>query len=92
MDAKKIIRPDNLLEIRYEEFKERPVEFLCDIYSRFNIPGIEQVLPRMESYIANNHPDTRAAYQIAQETCQLVNEYAWDIVRKLGYPIVEDPK
>jgi hypothetical protein len=91
MDAKEIIRPDNLMEIRYEEFKERPVEFLCDIYSRFNIPGIEQVLPRMESYLANNNPDTRAAYQIAQETYQLVNEYSSDIVRKLGYPIVESP-
>jgi hypothetical protein len=91
MNAKEIIRPGNLLEIRYEEFKERPVEFLCDIYSRFNIPGIEQVLPLMESYLANNHPDTRAAYQIPQETYQLVNKYASDIVRKLGYPIVESP-
>ena len=30
------------LEIRYEEFKERPAEFLCDIYQQFNIPGIER--------------------------------------------------
>ena len=46
----------------------------------------------MESYLATNHPDTRATYQIAQETYQLVNEYAGDIVRKLGYPIVESPQ
>jgi hypothetical protein len=48
-------------------------------------------MPGMESYLANNHPDSRAAYQIAQETYQLVNEYAPEIVRKLGYPIVESP-
>ena len=49
-------------------------------------------MPVMESYLANNNPDTRATYQIAQETYQLVNEYAGDIVRKLGYPIVESPQ
>ena len=42
MDAKQCINPDNLMEIRYEEFKERPVEFLRDIYQKFNIPGIEK--------------------------------------------------
>ena len=92
MNAKESIKPDNLMEIRYEEFKERPVEFLRDIYRQFNIPGIEEAMPGMESYLANNHPDTRATYQIAQETYRLVNEYAGDIVRKLGYQIVESPQ
>jgi hypothetical protein len=91
MDARQCINPDNLLEIRYEEFKERPIEFLSDIYKRFNIPGIENILPVMEAYVADNNPDTRTTYQIAQETYHLVNEYAGDIVRKLGYPIVESP-
>jgi hypothetical protein len=92
MNVKESIKPGNLLEIKYEEFKERPAEFLCDIYQRFNIPGIEEVMPDMEAYLANNHPDTRATYQIAQETYQLVNEYASDIVGKLGYPIIESPR
>ena len=92
MDSKKCINPENLLEIRYEEFKERPAEFLSDIYRKFSITGIEKVLPVMESYLANNNPDTRATYQIVRETYQMVNEYAGDIVRKLGYPIVESPQ
>ena len=92
MDAKQYINPDNLLEIRYEEFKEQPAEFLCNIYRQFNISGIEEVMPAMESYLANNHPDTRTTYQIAQDTYRLVNEYSADIVRKLGYPIVESPQ
>jgi hypothetical protein len=92
MDARQCINPDNLMEIRYEEFKERPIEFLNDIYNRFNIPGIARTLPVMEAYIADNNPDTRTTYQIAQETYNLVNEYAVDIVRNLGYPIVESPE
>ena len=89
MIAKESIKPANLMEIRYEEFKKRPVEILRDIYTQFNIPGIEEALPRMESYLGNNHPDTRKPYQIAPETYRLVNEYAGDIVSKLGYQIVE---
>jgi hypothetical protein len=46
----------------------------------------------MELYLENNHPDTRVPYQIAPETYRLVNEYAVDIVRKLGYQIVESPQ
>ena len=92
MNVKESIKPDNLMEIRYEEFKERPVEFIRDIYTRFNIAGFDRAIPGMESYLANNHPDTRAAYQIAQETYRLVNEYAWDFVRKLGYQVVESPQ
>ena len=33
MVAKESIKPDNLMEIRYEEFKEQPVEILRDIYT-----------------------------------------------------------
>mgnify|MGYP001279704696 CR=1 FL=1 len=92
MKVKERIKPGNLMEIRYEEFKERPVEFLCGIYTKFNIPGIEKALPGMEAYLENNHPDTSTTYPIAHETYHLVNEYAGDIVRKLGYPIVESPQ
>ncbi len=92
MDARKCINPANLMEIRYEEFKERPVESLREIYNRFNIPGIEKTLPAMEAYLADNNPGTGTTYQITEETCRFVNEYAGDIVRRLGYPIAESPQ
>jgi hypothetical protein len=92
MKAKEYIKPGYLMEIRYEEFKNHPTEILREIYRQFNIPGIEAVLPLMESYIGNNHPDTRIPYQIAPETYRLVNEFAGDIVRNLGYQTVESPQ
>jgi len=92
MKSKDIIKPDNLIEIRYEDFKEKPVEFLRDIYTRFNLPGIEDALPRMESYLVNNHPETRTTYQINPETYRLVNEHAGEIVRELGYKMIESPE
>lgn len=91
MIAKESISPGNLVEIKYEEFLKQPVEILRGLYSSLNIPGIEEALPLMESYLENNHPDTRIPYKIAPETFRLVNEYAGDIVKKLGYQIVESP-
>jgi hypothetical protein len=46
----------------------------------------------MESYLGKNDPGTRKSYQIPRETYRLVNEYAADIVIKLGYKIVELPE
>jgi hypothetical protein len=92
MLAKKIIRPGNLVEIKYEEFIKQPVEFLRELYKGLNLPGIEESLPLMESYFGNNQPGTRIPYQILPETYQLVNHYAGDIVLKLGYQLVESPQ
>jgi len=87
---KENIHPFNLLEIKYEDFKNQPLEMIRQIYSRFNMPGIEQALPRMESYLGKNHPDAREPYAIEPETYRLVNGYAGETVRKLGYEIAEN--
>jgi hypothetical protein len=91
MQVKQIISPLNLIEIRYEEFKIQPLEMLRDIYKQLNIPCIEEAVPRMEAYLKNNHPDSRELYQIEPETYRLVNVYAADMLKKLGYPVIEPP-
>jgi len=90
--VKESISPASLAEIKYEEFKERPLEFLRDIYKRFNIPGFEDALPFMETYLAKNSQTSGTAYQVDPETFRLVNEYARDIVLKFGYQVVESEK
>jgi hypothetical protein len=90
--AKENIMPGNLMEIKYEEFIKQPAVILRDLYARLNIPGIKESLPLMESYLRNNHPETRKPYEILAETYQLVNRYAGDIVPKLGYKYVESAK
>jgi hypothetical protein len=85
--AREMIKPGNLFEIRYEDFKKQPVEFIQDIYRQFNMPGIKDALPRMESYLSRNKPDGRQPYPIAPETYGLVNNYAADIITRLEYQI-----
>ena len=85
------ITPQNLIEIKYEEFKKQPIEMIRDVYDRFGIEGFEKALPYMTSYFENNHPDERKPYSIDPETYHLVNTYAGDIVTKLGYTVVQSP-
>ncbi len=80
------------MEIRYEDFKKQPIAVLRDIYKQFGMPGIAEALPRMESYLKENHPDSRQPYHIEPETYRLVNEYAGDIISKLGYQIIDPPE
>ena len=88
INVKETIKQGNLLEIKYEEFQERPVEILRDIYHQFKIPGINEALPRMESYLNKNRSDARQSYQIESETYHLVNDYAGDVVKRLGYQLI----
>jgi hypothetical protein len=87
MNLRETIKPGNLIEIRYEDFKKQPVEMIQDIYRQFNMPGIKEALPRMESYLSRNKPDGRQPYNIEPETYRLVNGYAGDIITRLEYQI-----
>ena len=87
MNVRETIKPGNLIEIRYEDFKKKPVEMIRDIYRQFNMPGIKEALPRMESYLGRNKPDGRQPYNIEPETYRLVNGYAGDIITRLEYQI-----
>jgi len=89
MHVRDIIKPGNLMEIRYEEFKKQPVTVIHEIYNKFGIPGLKEALPGMESYLKKNQFDSRQPYPIEPETYHLVNSYAGDIVNKLGYQLIE---
>jgi hypothetical protein len=85
--VRETIKPGNLFEIKYEDFKNRPVEIIRDIYGQFKLPGLAEALPRMESYLSRNKPDVRQPYPIEPETYRLVNGYAGDIIRELEYQV-----
>ena len=80
------ILPENLLEIRYEEFKKNPVETLKLIFSQFNIPGFEEAAPNFEKYMDSTSAYKQHRYDVCDETISLVNKYAGDIVDLLDYP------
>ena len=87
MNVRDTIKPANLIEIRYEDFKKQPFELIRDIYRQFNMPGLQEALPAMESYLSRNKPEGRQPYAVEPETYRLVNSYAADIITRLEYQI-----
>jgi hypothetical protein len=83
---KHIINPNNLLEIKFEEFRNNPVDVLKLIYTQFNIPGFEQALPHFEKYLEEMSDFRQGKYEVTPETISGINSYAGDLVSKLGYP------
>ncbi len=87
LNVRETIKPGHLVEIRYEDFKKQPFETIRDIYMKFDMPGIKDALPAMESYLSRNKPEGRQPYPIEPETYSLVNRYAGDIITRLEYQI-----
>lgn len=65
-EDKQLIPPQNLIEIRYEEFEKAPLEDLKRIYQQLNLPGFDASKQKFEAYIAsqqefqaNNHKQSK---------------------------------
>ena len=83
---KDMIPPQNLLEIKFEDFNENPVEGLRMIFDQFEIKGFEEAGKFFENYLDEQSEFIPNKYEITRETIKWVNEYAGDIVDSLDYP------
>ena len=79
------IPPQNLIEIRFEDFSKNTIDGLKKIYDQFGIPGFDEACRQFEVYMNEITDFKQSKYEITHETIQWVNEYAGDIVDRLGY-------
>jgi hypothetical protein len=80
------IPPQNLMEIKFEDFSKNTDEGLRQIFAQFGIPGFEEARQHFEKYLQEQAGFKQNKYEITPETIHWVNEYAGDIVHTLGYP------
>ena len=83
---KHLIPKENLLEIRFEDFRKNIHGNLENIFKQFDIPGFGKNIGNFEEYIESQKDYQHKSYDIDPETIQWVNEYASDILEKLQYP------
>ena len=82
--------PDgHLIEIKMENFVKDKTGFLKKIYQDFNLSGLEEAMPFFEKYLSENASYKRDTYETPAETYRLMNEYASEIISRLGYEIEE---
>lgn len=85
-EEKDLIKPGNLIEIRFEDFKKDMNGNIRDIFERFQIPGFEENAEAFGAYAESQKGQNHAPYEIHPDTVRYVNEYAADIVERLDYP------
>jgi len=71
---KKLIPEENLVEIRYEDLVKDPIAEVRNIYSKLNITGFEDALPRMLKYLERQSDYKTNVYSIDKKIVQRVNK------------------
>jgi hypothetical protein len=80
------IRPENLIEIRFEDFSKDMVNGLERIFDQFDISGFDVARRNFDHYLDELSDIRQNRYEITPETINWVNQYAGDIVDRLNYP------
>jgi hypothetical protein len=82
---KHLIPPENLIEIRFEEFSKNPLDGLKEIFTKFSLHSYPEAEPFFKSYLDEVSEFRQTSYEISDETIQGINENAGDLVEDYGY-------
>ena len=76
----------DIVEIRMEDFLKDPVGKVDELYLKLGLENSEEARRSRERFFAAQSGRQVNHYQIPEETVQLVNTHAGDIISRLGYP------
>jgi len=89
LDDRKVVPQDRLVEIRYEELDERPLEVLEGIYASLGLGEFEKVRPRFVRYLAELGSFEKNRFDFPADVIETVNAswgFAFDA---FGYERIE---
>lgn len=79
------IPPGNLVEVRFEELEQKPLETLESVYAGLRLPGFQAVRPRFEAYVNQQRGYRKNAHRLDEEVISRVEERWGKEVRRWGY-------
>jgi hypothetical protein len=85
--TKSMIPESRLLEIKMEDFVKDQLGYLEKVYKDLEIQEFETARSYFEDYLSKNANYSRDPYEIPAETYHLMNQYASEIILRLGYEI-----
>lgn len=84
---KNYIPPENLIEIRYEDFIGNEILYLNKVYSQFNLPGFEQAESEFKKYIESQAKYKTNQYILDEETITKITEEWKFTIEKWQYDL-----
>lgn len=74
-EQKKTLTPDQLVEIRYEDFISDPLAQVKQIYQQLKLPGLDHALPEMKKYLKKQSKYKTNVYAIDKKIIDYVDEH-----------------
>jgi len=87
-----LINPSDLIEIKYEDLDERPMEILPAIYTQLQLGDFEQARPALESYLDSLGTFEKNSFQFPDEVIEKVNKHWGFAFEAFGYKKLETEK
>lgn len=86
------MNPGQLLEIRYEELVEKPIENLEQIYKYYNFPNFQDLKPVFENYLGTLGDHQTDSYTMDQKELDRVMEHVGFAMDHWNYKMPENLK
>jgi hypothetical protein len=84
-EGKRLLRPGQFHELRYEDLVRDPVGEMRALYERLGLGGFEEVRPRLEQYLAGSRDYKTNRYALAPAVRAEVGRRWGDVIRRYGY-------
>jgi hypothetical protein len=85
LDERKLIPPENLVEIRYEDLDEHPLEMLGSVYGGLRIGDFESMQPKVEQYLAELGTYEKNRFEFPADVVHTVNRNWGFAFEAFGY-------
>jgi hypothetical protein len=84
-EGKGLIDFDRFYELRYEDLVGDPVGQMATLYDHLGLGGFEQVLPKLQTHVANNAGYKTNRYQLGDEQRAEITRRWGSVIRLYGY-------
>lgn len=84
-DTKELIPSGNLVEVRFEDFEDHPMEVIEKIYAELNLPAFEENRDNFEKHIFSQEGYKKNKYRADRETINRISQRWRFAIERLKY-------
>lgn len=83
--GRKRLDPGRFYELRYEDLIHDPIGQMRELYEHLNLGGFEELLPRLERYLASVKNYATNRYELSPALESEINQRWGEVIRRYGY-------
>src|SRR5262249_45276844 len=84
-EGRKLVDPSRFYEVRYEDLIRDPVHHLRALYEQLDLGGFDELLPRLEAYLASIAGYEKNRYELPAPLREEIGRRWGDVIRQYGY-------